>query len=139
MANLEITERREGVVTVLELRGNIRIGESNIHLHRVLRELVERGDRRILINLGGVTHIDSTGLGELVAGYTTLQKNHGELKLLKLTERVRELMVITKLLTVFEVFDDQNAAIASFDKHHFNGDATTGPLDPAQSAGGGTQ
>lgn len=139
MSNLEINERREGVVTVLELRGNIRIGESNIHLHRVLRDLVERGDRRILINLAGVSHIDSTGLGELVGGYTTLQKNHGELKLLKLTERVRELMVITKLLTVFEVFDDQDEAIASFDKHHFNGEVTTGPLDPALSASGGTQ
>lgn len=137
MSNLEINERREGVVTVLELRGNIRIGESNVHLHRVLRDLVQRGDRRILINLAEVSYIDSTGLGELVGGYTTLQKNHGELKLLKLTERVRELMVITKLLTVFEVFDDQNEAIASFDKNHVNGEVTTGPLDPALSAIGG--
>lgn len=114
MNNLNITERRSGSVTVLDLKGNIRLGEGNIELHNILRFLVEKGERRVLLNLGEVTYIDSSGLGELVAGYTTLQKNDGELKILRLTERVRELMVITKLLTVFDVFDNEDEAIKSF-------------------------
>ena len=138
MNNLEITERRAGVVTVLDLRGNIRLGEGNIHLHRALRALVDKGDKRILINLADVTHIDSSGLGELVAGYTTLQKNGGDLKLLKLTERVRELMVITKLLTVFDVFDDEQEAIASFGTVE-DKEAVTGPADATAATPGASQ
>jgi anti-sigma B factor antagonist len=114
MNNLTITERRSGSVTVLDLTGNIRLGEGNVELHNFLRSLVEKGERKVLLNLAQVTYIDSSGLGELVAGYTTLQKNGGELKLLHLTDRVNELMVITKLLTVFEVFDDEQEAVSSF-------------------------
>jgi anti-sigma B factor antagonist len=114
MNNLSITERRSGSVTVLDLKGNIRLGEGNIELHNILRFLVEKGERRVLLNLGEVTYIDSSGLGELVAGYTTLQKNGGELKILRLTERVHELMVITKLLTVFDVYDNEDEAVNSF-------------------------
>ncbi|MEP6903341.1 MAG: STAS domain-containing protein [Actinomycetota bacterium] len=114
MNNLSISERRNGSVTVLDLQGNIRLGEGNIELHNVLRFLVEKGERRVLLNLAGVTYIDSSGLGELVAGYTTLQKHNGELKLLHLTVRVRELMVITKLLTVFDVYEDETEAVNSF-------------------------
>ena len=114
MNNLTITERRNGSVTVLDLSGNIRLGEGNIELHNILRFLVEKGERKVLLNLAEVTYIDSSGLGELVAGYTTLQKNGGELKLLRLTERVNELMVITKLLTVFDVFENEAEAVKSF-------------------------
>lgn len=114
MNNLTITERRNGSVTVLDLSGNIRLGEGNIELHNILRFLVEKGERKVLLNLAQVTYIDSSGLGELVAGYTTLQKNGGELKLLNLTERVNELMVITKLLTVFDVFENEPEAVNSF-------------------------
>ena len=114
MNNLHITERRNGSVTVLDLKGNIRLGEGNIELHNILRFLVEKGEKRVLLNLGEVTYIDSSGLGELVAGYTTLQKNGGELKILRLTERVHELMMITKLLTVFDVFDNEDEAVNSF-------------------------
>ena len=114
MNNLHITERRNGSVTVLDLKGNIRLGEGNIELHNILRFLVEKGEKRVLLNLGEVTYIDSSGLGELVAGYTTLQKNGGELKILRLTERVHELMMITKLLTVFDVFDNEDEAVSSF-------------------------
>src|SRR6187549_3936046 len=114
MTNLIITERRSGSVTVLDLQGNIRLGEGNIELHNILRFLVEKGGRRVLLNLAEVSYIDSSGLGELVAGYTTLQKHQGELKLLHLTVRVRELMVITKLLTVFDVYDSETEAINSF-------------------------
>lgn len=114
MKKLEINQRREGFVTVLDLKGNIRLGEGNVDFHKALRILVEEGEKHILLNLAEVTYIDSSGLGELVAGYTTLQKNEGELKILHLTERVRELMVITKLLTVFDVFDNESEALASF-------------------------
>lgn len=114
MNNLNISERRNGSVTVLDLKGNIRLGEGNIELHNTLRLLVERGEKQVLLNLAEVTYIDSSGLGELVAGYTTLQKSGGELKLLHLTQRVHELMVITKLLTVFEVYEDETEAVNSF-------------------------
>jgi anti-sigma B factor antagonist len=133
MNNLNITERRNGNVTVLDLKGNIRLGEGNIELHNILRFLVEKGERRILLNLGEVKYIDSSGLGELVAGFTTLQKNGGELKILRLTERVHELMFITKLLTVFDVFDNEEEAVNSFRPVTENAEpeVATGKLDQA--------
>ncbi|HVE58796.1 MAG TPA: STAS domain-containing protein [Pyrinomonadaceae bacterium] len=136
MTNLIITERRSGSVTVLDLKGNIRLGEGNIELHNILRFLVEKGERRVLLNLAEVSYIDSSGLGELVAGYTTLQKHQGELKLLHLTVRVRELMVITKLLTVFDVYDSETEAINSFQPESQNAETepetlATGKLNEA--------
>jgi anti-sigma B factor antagonist len=114
MSNLNITERRSDSVVILDLQGKIKLGEGNLELHQVLRNLVEKGEKKILLNLAEVSNVDSSGLGELIAGYATLQKNGGDLKLLNLTERVNELMVITKLLTVFDSFDDEAQAIASF-------------------------
>jgi anti-sigma B factor antagonist len=114
MTNLVITERKSGSVTILDLKGNIRIGEGNVHLHETLRGLMEKGEKNILLNLAGVTHIDSTGLGEIIACHITVKKNNGVMKLLHLTKRVRELMVITKLLTVFYVFTSESQAIESF-------------------------
>ena len=138
MNNLTITERRNGSVTVLDLSGNIRLGEGNIELHNILRFLVEKGERKVLLNLAQVTYIDSSGLGELVAGYTTLQKNGGELKLLNLTERVNELMVITKLLTVFDVFENEPEAVNSFstssDEIAADESVITGKLDDSMVA-----
>jgi len=101
-------------VVILDLAGKIRLGEGNIDLHRSLRSLVEQNEKKVLLNLALVSSIDSSGLGELVAGYTTLEKSGGELKLLKLTDRVTELMMITKLLTVFDVYEDEATAVASF-------------------------
>jgi anti-sigma B factor antagonist len=135
MSNLTITERRRDSVVVLDLKGNIRLGEGNIELHERLRSLVEKGERKVLLNLAEVSYIDSSGLGELVAGYTTLQKNGGELKLLNLTSRVQELMVITKLLTVFDVFGDESTAVASFPADAAaaaEGESVTGKLDQSQ-------
>lgn len=114
MSNLTITKRPVDGVVILDLAGKIRLGEGNLDLHRTLRSLVEQNEKKVLLNLANVSSIDSSGLGELVAGYTTLGKSGGELKLLGLTERVTELMVITKLLTVFDVYEDEAAAIASF-------------------------
>jgi len=114
MSSLNIGTHRAGVVVIVDLNGQIRLGESNINLHKTIHELVAAGERNVLLDLANVTHIDSSGLGELVAGHATLEKNDGEMKLLNLTERVSELMMITKLLTVFDVFDDEATAVASF-------------------------
>lgn len=114
MNSLTITERRSNSVVILDLKGNIRIGSGSIELHKTVRQLIEKGEKNILLNLAGVTHIDSTGLGELIASYITLKKNDGVMKLLHLTKRVRELMVITKLLTIFYVYQDESEAVNSF-------------------------
>jgi anti-sigma B factor antagonist len=116
MSTLNINERRNGSVVILDLQGNIRLGKDNTDLHQILRRLVEEGEKNVLINLAEVSRIDSSGLGELVAGYATLQKNGGDLKLLNLTLKVNELMMITKLLTVFDVFENETEAVESFDK-----------------------
>jgi anti-sigma B factor antagonist len=114
MKNLNITERRNNSIVILDLEGNIRLGEGSRELHNAIRGLVDRGEKKILLNLANVSYIDSSGLGELVGGYTTLQKNAGELKLLHLTQRITELMTITKLLTVFDVYENEEEAINSF-------------------------
>ncbi len=117
MVNLYINQRREGDVTVLDLKGRIRITGGNLVLHQAMRCLVSEGKTKILLNLAEVTHIDSVGLGELIASHITLGNNGGEIKLINLTERIRDLMTITKLLTVFDVYDDETDALASFKGH----------------------
>src|SRR5687767_13943150 len=94
MKNLNITERRNNSIVILDLEGNIKLGEGSRELHDAIRQLVERGEKKILLNLAKVSYIDSSGLGDLVAGYTTLQRNGGELKLLHLTQRITEIMTI---------------------------------------------
>jgi anti-sigma B factor antagonist len=112
--NLYINERKVRDVTVLDLKGRVRIGGSALDLHKAIRCLVGEGKTKILLNLAAVTHIDSSGLGELISSHITLKDKGGEIKLVYLTERLRELMVITKLLTVFDVYDDESEALASF-------------------------
>ncbi len=114
MINLYINQRRIGAITVLDLKGRVRIGGTSLALHRAIRCLADEGKTQILLNLAGVTHIDSTGLGELISSHITLRDKGGEIKLAHLTERLRELLVITKLLTVFDVYDDEPQALASF-------------------------
>ena len=116
MVNLYINERRVGIVTVLDLKGRVRIGGTTA-LHEAIRCLVREGKTRILLNLAGVTHVDSTGLGELISSNITLSNQGGAIKLVHLTERLRDLMTITKLLTVFEVYDNEPDALASFRGH----------------------
>jgi anti-sigma B factor antagonist len=101
-------------VIVLDLKGRVRIGGGTIALHKSIRSLVEDGKTQILLNLRGVTYIDSSGLGELVSSQVTISNMGGEIKLAHLTERLRELMTITKVLSVFEVYDDEPKALASF-------------------------
>lgn len=117
MVNLYIHERRERDVAVLDLKGRIRINGGTLALHRSIRCLVEEGKTKILLNLAGVTHIDSTGLGELISSYVTVSNKGGQIKLVHLTERFKDIMTITKLLTVFDVYDNEPDALASFTGH----------------------
>ena len=114
MVNLYINERRVGDVTVLDLKGRVRIGGGTLALHKAIHCLVDEGKTQILLNLASVTHIDSSGLGELISSHITLSNKGGEIKLAHLTERLRDLMTITKLLTVFDVYDNEPDAVASF-------------------------
>jgi anti-sigma B factor antagonist len=117
VVNLYINERREGDVAVLDLKGRIRISGGTLALHRSIRCLVAEGKTKILLNLSSVTHIDSIGLGELISSHVTLSNRGGEIKLIHLTELVHDLMTITKLLTVFDVYDNEPDALASFKGH----------------------
>ena len=114
MAELDIRERQAGDVTVLDMSGRITIGEGSVALRSAIRRLLEEGKKKILLNLAGVKYIDSSGIGELIANYTTVSKDGGQMKLLSLTEKVRDLLVITKLLTVFDSYEDEAEALKSF-------------------------
>jgi|SwirhisoilCB2_FD_contig_31_27192205_length_1315_multi_5_in_0_out_0_2 anti-sigma B factor antagonist len=112
--SFEIEQReREGIV-ILDLRGRLVVGESVSDLRERIRELGESGSSRIILNLEGVDYIDSTGLGGLVISFTTIKKADGALKLLNLSRRNIELLILTKLTTVFELFDDEQDAVNSF-------------------------
>jgi anti-anti-sigma factor len=117
VVNLYIDERREGDVAVLNLKGRIRISGGTLALHRSVRCLVDEGKKKILLNLAGVTHIDSAGLGELISSYVTLSNKGGQFKLVHLTEPLQEIMTITKLLSMFDVYDNEADALASFTGH----------------------
>ena len=114
MAQLNIKQRQAGDVAILDLDGEVRIGDSATALRSAIRELVAAGTKKILLNLGGVRYIDSSGIGELIANYTTVGRTGGQLKLLNLTDKVQDLLVITKLLTVFDVYEDETEALTSF-------------------------
>ena len=114
MAELNINERQAGDVTVLDMSGKITIGEGSVSLRAAIRRLLEEGKKRILLNLAGVSYIDSSGIGELVSSYTAINKEGGQLKLLNLTQKIKDLLTITKLLTVFDVYDSEAEALNSF-------------------------
>lgn len=101
-------------VTILDLSGKITLGEASGKLRSAVQDALGAGSKKILLNLADVNYIDSAGLGEMVSAYTTVKNGGGELKLVALTKRVRDLLVITKLLTVFDVKEDEKDAIASF-------------------------
>ncbi|HKS26394.1 MAG TPA: STAS domain-containing protein [Pyrinomonadaceae bacterium] len=114
MAELDIKERQAGDVTVLDMDGKITIGEGSVALRSAIRRLLEEGKKKILLNLAGVGYIDSSGIGELVSSFTAINKEGGQLKLLRLTQKLQDLLAITKLLTVFDVYDDESEALASY-------------------------
>ena len=114
MAELDVNERQAGDVTILDLTGEVRLGDSSIALRDSVRKLADTGKKKVLLNLAGVKYIDSSGIGELIANYTTVSRQGGQLKLLNLTDRIQNLLVITKLLTVFDSYDDEAEALRSF-------------------------
>ena len=114
MAQLDVNERQAGDVTILDLSGEVRIGEGAVALRDSIRNLADQGKNKVLLNLAGVKYMDSTGVGELIANYTTVSRQGGQLKLLKLTDRVQNLLVITKLLTVFDVYENEAEALNSY-------------------------
>jgi anti-sigma B factor antagonist len=114
MALLQATYRDAGIATVLDLSGRITLGEGSALLRATIRELLEQQRLKVLVNLGDINYIDSSGIGELVSAYTTVKNRGGELKLLHLTKKVHDLLQITKLYTVFEVHSDEMAALRSF-------------------------
>ena len=114
MAELNISERQAGDVTILDLGGKITIGEGSVALRNTIRRLLGEGKKNILLNLGDVSYIDSSGIGELVSSFTAVNKENGKLKLLNLTQKIQDLLAITKLLTVFDTFDDEGEALSSY-------------------------
>jgi len=114
MAALFLTRREAGTVTILDLSGRIALGEGSALLRTTIRSLVENGQTKILLNLGDVNYIDSSGIGELVSGFTAVRNRQGELKLLNLTKKVNDLLQLTKLFTVFDVYTEESTAVRSF-------------------------
>lgn len=114
MAQFTIKERPAGDVTILDLSGKITIGEGSVQLREAVRSLLDQNKKKILLNLGDVSYVDSSGIGELVSSYTTTNNAGGQLKLLNLTKKIKDLLMITKLLTVFQTYDNEAEAVASF-------------------------
>jgi|SRR5215471_3628760 len=111
---MEIRERAVEGVTVLDLSGKIVLGEGDVAIKERIKDLLADGQHQILLNLESVTYIDSAGLGTLISSYATVKRENGHLKLVNLTKRVQDLLAITKLITVFETFDSEQDALASF-------------------------
>ena len=112
--SMKVTTRQVDGVTILDLSGRITLGEGSVQLRDAVRDLLAMGQKQILLNLGDVNYIDSSGIGELVSAFTTVHNQGGDLKLLNLTKKVHDLLQITKLYTVFDIKDDEASAIASF-------------------------
>jgi len=112
--SVKLNNRQVGDVTVVDVAGRITLGEGSSALREALRDLVSKDHKKILLNLGEVSYIDSSGIGELVSGFTTVTNAGGQLKLLGLNKRVKDLLQITKLYTVFDVHEDEAGAVRSF-------------------------
>ena len=106
--------RDRGDVRIIELSGKITIGSGDVKIRELIDGALEEGKNRILLHLGGVSTIDSSGIGEMVACYTTVTKNDGQLKLMRLSPKINDILQVTQLITVFDVFDDEEEALRSF-------------------------
>jgi anti-sigma B factor antagonist len=111
---MDITERKNGDVTVLDIEGKILLGEGDVQLNKKIADLIGRKESKILLNLSQVPYMDSGGLGEVVRSFTTVKREGGELKLVGVTARIKDLMTITKLHTVFDIYDTEAEGVASF-------------------------
>jgi anti-sigma B factor antagonist len=114
MSALIATTREVGRITMVDLSGRIALGEGSALLRKTIRDLLDGGATQIILNLGDINYIDSSGIGELVSGFTAVRSRQGELKLLNLTKKVKDLLQITKLFTVFDVYTDEGEAVRSF-------------------------
>lgn len=112
--SFKATPRELSGAVVVDISGRITLGEGSAMMREMLRDMLGKGQTKIVLNLGDVTYIDSSGIGELVSGFTTVKNHGGELKLLNLTKKVHDLLQITKLFTVFDVHNDEASAINSF-------------------------
>ena len=112
--SIDFSTRQSDGITIVDLRGRITLGEGSVTVRDTVHDLLSKGQKRILLNLGNVNCIDSSGIGELVSAFTAAKKQGGELKLLNLTEKIHNLLLITKLYTVFDVKDDEAVAVKSF-------------------------
>jgi anti-sigma B factor antagonist len=111
---MKIELRVIGDVQILDCSGRITLGKETESIRNAVRDVLHTGAKKIVLNLANTNYIDSSGVGELVSSYTSVINDGGQLKLLSLTKKIHELLTITKLLTVFETFDDEKAALASF-------------------------
>ena len=111
---MKASSRQVDGVTIVDLSGRITLGEGSVVLRDTVKDISTQGQKKILLNLGDVTYIDSSGIGELVSAFTSVRNAGGELKLLNLTKRISDLLAITKLLTVFETYDNEADAVRSF-------------------------
>ncbi len=112
--SMKASTRQVDGITIVDLSGRITLGEGSVVLRDTIKDLLGKGHKKILLNLGDVSYIDSSGIGELVSAFTSVQRQGGDLKLLNLTKKVHDLLQITKLYTVFDVKDDEASAIAAF-------------------------
>jgi anti-sigma B factor antagonist len=111
---MDISERSVGNATIVDLNGKLNLGDATQRLHDKVNSLIQQGQKNIVLNLRDVSSVDSGGLGELVRTLTTMQKHGGSLKVANLPKRIEDLLVMTRLVTVFETFEDENAAVNSF-------------------------
>ena len=111
---MKIETRTLGDIRILDCSGKITLGEGTMAVRNTVRDILKNNGKKIILNLAEVNYIDSSGIGELVSTYSTVANNGGQLKLLNLTKKIQELLAITKLFTVFQVFDNEQSALASF-------------------------
>jgi len=111
---MKANSRQVNGITIVDMNGRITLGEGSTVLRETVKDLVGKGQKKILLNLGNVTYIDSSGIGELVSAFTSVRNQGGDLKLLKLTKKVHDLLQITKLYTVFDIKDDETVAVQAF-------------------------
>jgi anti-sigma B factor antagonist len=109
-----VSERSSGSVIILDVKGALTLTDGAEVLRDKVRSLLQQGHKHVLVNLGHVPYMDSAGLGELVQEYATTTRQRGQLKLLNTTQRINDLLVITKLSTIFDMFDNEAAAVSSF-------------------------
>jgi anti-sigma B factor antagonist len=112
--SMKVATRQVDGVTILDLSGRITLGEGSVTLRDSVHDVIAKGSKHILLNLENISYIDSSGIGELVSAFTSVKNSSGELKLLNLTKKVHDLLQITKLYTVFDIWDSEASAVSAF-------------------------